>query len=100
MENLMNDFPRIDKEDRYHLARNFHTFIGMANVISAEKKSSDIEHTWMCEGSWYDLRSGTPRQAFRSDDRTCMLTLVATPVELCRLFGDGNYKGSILRCYG
>lgn len=54
VENLMNDFPRIDKEDRYHLARNFHTFIGMANVISAEKKSSDIEHTWMCEGSWYD----------------------------------------------
>ncbi|NLJ76812.1 MAG: hypothetical protein GX325_06100 [Peptococcaceae bacterium] len=54
VENLMSDFPRIDKEGRYHLARNFHTFIGMANVISAEKKSNDIEHTWMCEGSWYD----------------------------------------------
>ncbi len=54
VENLMNDFPRIDKEGRYHLARNFHTFIGMANVISSEKRPDDVDHSWMCEGSWYD----------------------------------------------
>ncbi|MDD2554273.1 MAG: XylR N-terminal domain-containing protein [Desulfotomaculaceae bacterium] len=54
VNNVMHDFPRIDQEDRYHLARNFHTFIGMANVISAEKKSNELDHNWMCEGCWHD----------------------------------------------
>lgn len=54
VENLMSDVPRIDKEVRYQLARHFHTFIGMANVISSETNNNEVEHTWRCEGSWYD----------------------------------------------
>ncbi|MDD4335484.1 MAG: XylR N-terminal domain-containing protein, partial [Desulfotomaculaceae bacterium] len=54
VENLMSDVPQIDKEGKYHLARLFHTFIGMANVTSTERNINEVEHTWICEGGWHD----------------------------------------------
>ena len=54
VESLMNDVPRINKEERYQLARHIHTFIGMANVTSTEKNINEIEHPWTCEGIWQD----------------------------------------------
>jgi len=54
IENIMRDFPREDKNDGYQLATHFHTFIGMANVTPLMHHRNEVEHTWLCEGTWHD----------------------------------------------